>query len=125
MSPRLPGDRVRHLLNQERARNRLAARSMRRFGGGPNNVEASVVPLEDVIRAYTARLTHARSIGLRVKGSSTLLKSLRQCELEKVLVFTETVEGETLIFFADPDLDSLIAAIAIPVRGDAAAASAG
>jgi hypothetical protein len=117
---------VRRLLAKQRANSRLISRSIGRFTDSRvRKVRGSVVPIEDVIRANTVRLSHAKTIGLTIHGASTVLRNLRQSGLDNVLVITESTDDETFIFYADPGLKRLIAAIGIPAAAerDAAAVS--
>lgn len=106
------------LLQRQDRRNRLVQRALQ--NGAP--VTGGVLPIEDALRTYERRLAWARDNGIEVVGASKLLTRLRQSGLSHVAVLTATLQAQTIVFFADPQLQTLLATIGVAAAEDEAAA---
>lgn len=102
------------LLRRKTKSNRLAQQAVGCLATTGVTLTGGVIPIEDAVRTYDRRLRWAREQGLVVAGGSKLLTRLRQSGLERVAVFSVEANDAYLIFFSDPDYETLLGNLGVP-----------
>lgn len=91
----------------------LARRALRFLANG-TKPHGGVIPIDDALRTYERRLKWARDNDIPISGASKLLTRLRTSGLSHVAVFSTDGGDLNIVFFADPECETLLATIGVP-----------